>query len=90
MATANLNIRIDKDIKEEAEELYRELGLTMSGAINIFLRASVRERGIPFSLRLDEPNDVTAKAIQEGRELMDDPAAEGFSNVDDLRKSLGV
>ena len=90
METANLNIRIDKRIKEEAEELYGELGLTMSGAINIFLRASLRQHGIPFALKLDEPNDDTSKAIEEGRRLMKDQNAEGFSNVEDLRKSLGV
>ncbi len=90
MATTNLNIRIDKDTKEEAEEIYNELGLTMSAAINIFLRACAREHGIPFALKLDEPNRVTAKAIEEGKALMEDPDAKGFSSVEELRKDLGV
>lgn len=44
MATTNLNIRTDKEIKEAAEKIYSSLGLNMTTAINMFLRASIRER----------------------------------------------
>ena len=54
--TTNLNIRMDKDVKEQAEKIFSELGLNMTTAINIFLRTSIREHGIPFSLKLDTPN----------------------------------
>ena len=48
MATTNLNIRIDKNIKYQAEEIFNELGLNMTTAINLFLRTTIREHGIPF------------------------------------------
>ena len=67
MATTNLNIRTDKEIKEQADMIFSELGLNMTTAINIFLRTTIREHGIPFSLKLDVPNEVTAAAIEEGR-----------------------
>ena len=63
MATTNLNIRTDKEIKEAAEKIYASLGLNMTTAINMFLRASIRESGIPFGLKLDIPSDETIKAI---------------------------
>ena len=69
MATTNLNIRTDKEIKEEAEKIYSSLGLNMTTAINMFLRASIRESGIPFDLKLDVPSDETIKAIEEGRSI---------------------
>ena len=47
-----LNIRIDKDLKVQAEELFNDLGLTMSAAFNIFIRQSLREGRIPFELTL--------------------------------------
>jgi len=72
MATTNLNIRVDKDIKEEADEIYSELGINMTTAINIFLRTTIREHGIPFALKLDVPNEVTAAAIEEGRRIASD------------------
>ena len=69
MATTNLNIRTDKDIKEQADQIFSELGLNMTTAINMFLRTTIRENGIPFSLKLDTPNEETAAAIEEDLKL---------------------
>ena len=63
--TTNLNIRIDKDIKEQAESIFNELGINMTTAVNIFLRTAIREHGIPFELKLDVPNEVTVASIEE-------------------------
>ena len=51
MATTNLNIRIDEDLKRNAEILFSDLGLNMSSAITIFLKSAVDYRGIPFDIR---------------------------------------
>ena len=75
MAATNLNIRTDKAIKEQAEQIFNELGLNMTTAINLVLRTAIREHGIPFELKLDVPNDTTAVAIEEGRNLLADPSA---------------
>ena len=48
MNTVAMNIRVDKNLKEQATELYNDLGLSLSSAINMFLRQSVRENGFPF------------------------------------------
>ena len=45
-------IRIDPEVKREAVAVLDELGLSMSGAMNIFLRAVIREGGLPFDVRL--------------------------------------
>lgn len=60
MATTNLNIKTDKEIKEQAEIIFSESGLNMTTAINMFLKTIVRENGIPFELKLDIPKAVTA------------------------------
>ena len=67
MATTNLNIRTDKDIKDQAEAIFIELGLNMTTAINMFLRTAIREHGIPFDLKLDVPNETTAAESEEGQ-----------------------
>ncbi len=90
MATTNLNIRTDKAVKEQAEEIFAELGLNMTTAVNIFLRTAVREHGIPFPLKLDIPNEVTAAAIDEGRKLMNDPNAPRYSSMEELKAALEV
>ena len=90
MATTNLNIRTDKEMKERAEAIFFELGLNMTTAINIFLRTTIRENGIPFALKLDIPNAITASAIEEGRKIAENKEIEGFSNIKDLKKALEV
>ncbi len=90
MATTNLNVRTEKAVKEQAEEIFNELGLNMTTAINMFLRTAIREHGIPFDLKLDVPNATTAAAIEEGRKLMADPAAPKYSNIDDLKVALEI
>jgi DNA-damage-inducible protein J len=47
---AQVNIRIDDNLKEKAEKLFDELGLNMTTAFNIFIRQTVREGGIPFTI----------------------------------------
>lgn len=90
MATTNLNIRTDKEVKEQAETIFNELGLNMTTAINMFLRTTIREHGIPFSLKLDVPNETTVAAIEEGRRLLDDPTTPRYSSIDDLKRALEV
>lgn len=84
----NLNIRTDKEVKAAAERVFEALGLNMTTAVNIFLRQSIRENGIPFALRLDVPNDTTAAAIAEGRRMATDKTQKGYSNMDDLKAAL--
>ena len=85
MATTNLNIRTDKAIKNQAEEIFNELGLNMTTAINMFLRTAIREHGIPFELKLEVPNETTAVAIEEGRKMIKEPSAPRQSRMEALK-----
>ena len=86
----NLNIRTDAEVKAAAEQIFDALGLNMSTAVNIFLRQVIRQGGLPFEVKLDIPNETTAAAIAEGRALMRDKNAIGYTNMDDLRAALEV
>ena len=57
MASTNLNVRVDADVKKSAETVLDELGMNMSTAVNIFLRAVIREEGIPFKVSLKKPEE---------------------------------
>ena len=63
--SANLNIRIDPNIKESVEKLYRNFGITVSDAVNIFLRQSLMAGGLPFDMKLVRYNAETEAAIKE-------------------------
>ena len=88
MKSTNLNILTDKEVKIAAERIFEELGLNMTTAINIFLRQTILENGIPFEVKLNVPNDVTAAAIEEGRKLAYDKTATGYTNMKDLKAAL--
>ena len=88
MAVTNLNIRTDKEVKESAEMIFTELGLNMTTAINMFLRTTIREHGIPFSLKLDVPNSTTVAAIEEGRRIAADPNVKSYSSIEELKAAL--
>lgn len=65
MATTNISIRMDSELKAQAEELFSELGMNLSTAFNVFVRQSLREGGIPFEIRMEQPNKETAAAMLE-------------------------
>lgn len=65
MATTNVTIRMDKDLKMQADELFSALGLNMSTAMGVFCRQAVRLGKIPFELAVDTPNAETLAAIDD-------------------------
>ena len=88
MPVTNLNIRTDKDIKEQADKIFSSLGMNTTTAVNLFLRAVIREQGIPFPLKLDVPNKATAAAIEEGRRIAYDEQTKGYSDLEELKTAL--
>ena len=67
MASSNMNIRMDNEVKAQAQVLFAQFGLDMTTAVNMFLRQAIRERGIPFQLRL-EPGTLLEQAIRDVEE----------------------
>ncbi len=66
--STTLTIRIDKEDKEKAEKILKKLGLTLSAAINIFIKAIIRNNGIPFALTNDtfDYDSLTKMIKKEG------------------------
>ena len=73
MAKTTANISMDAEIKQQAQELFAELGMDFSTAVNIFLRQAIRENAIPFTITRDVPNAVTLAAMQEAEEFKKHP-----------------
>lgn len=68
MASANINIRIDPELKEQAESLFSDLGLSMTSAITVFLKSAVNSNGIPFELKRSIPIEETAPETDMSKE----------------------
>lgn len=87
--TANVNIRMDAELKRQLEALYAELGLNLTTAFNIFARQSLQYRGLPFEVRLKTPNAETVAAIAEGDAIIKSGKSR-FKTADDMFKDLGI
>ena len=88
MATTNVSIRMDTELKAQADELFAELGMNLSTAFNIFVRQSLREGGIPFEIRTDRPNKETIAAMLEAENIAKDPNVKGYTDLDELFADL--
>lgn len=86
--TSNVSFRIDSELKTQADRLFSELGMNMTTAFNIFLRQSVREGRIPFTITTNTPNTETIAALIEAKQLLSNPNTIRFSNVEDALGEL--
>lgn len=70
MANSNINIRIDSEVKAEAQALFSQLGMDLSTAVNIFIRQAIDFGGIPFTIQQRRYNAETEAAMQETRDII--------------------
>lgn len=85
---ATLNVRVDDNLKKQASELFADLGLDMSTAVNMFLKQAVMYEGLPFEVKRKVPNEVTMAAIEEADRLAHDANAKGYKDIDELMAAL--
>ena len=88
MTTTNINIRMDSDLKAQADALFGELGMNLSTAFNIFVRQSIRDGGIPFEITLNQPSKDTIAAMLEAERSAKDPSVKGYNDLDELFAEL--
>ena len=84
----DLKDAVAEDTLKEATEVYKEIGLPIEMAINVFLRASVRDMGFPFTVGIYEKNAETLAALEEAERIAHDPNVKGYDNIDDLKAAL--
>ena len=69
MATVPTQVRIDENLKKQASELFSQLGMDMSGAMNIFLKQCVLRGGLPFSVELPQYKPEVLEAMEEAKRI---------------------
>lgn len=82
---SNIIVRVDSQLKQQAEILFQEMGMNMSMAINIFLKQAVKDQRIPFTIT-NKPNRQTQKAIKSSQNKK--KLSKNFENVEDLFEDL--
>lgn len=86
--TTNISIRMDSDLKAQADALFAELGMNLSTGFNIFVCQSLREGRIPFEIKLEQPNKETIAAMLEAERIAKDPSVKGCNDIDELFADL--
>ena len=89
MATVNMSIRMDTELKKQAEAMFSDMGLNMTTAMNMFLRQVVRQGRIPFEIATDIPNRETVAAINEMDDMLSGKIpAKRYSSTKELFEEL--
>lgn len=73
MAKVSTNISLDPELKKLAQDLFSDLGMDLTTAVTLFLKQSVREQGLPFSVTRAVPNAETRAALDEYAAMRDHP-----------------
>lgn len=77
MTVSRLNIRIDAELKEQAKEVYKDMGMDLTTAVTIFLRQSVREQRLPFQSSREPVENIIARyEVKNGLTTKVDSVAE--------------
>ena len=87
--TSAINIQVDSETKKEATAILNDLGLSMSTAINLFLRQIIKTDGLPFEVKNPRPSRQLIKALKEAEEMINNPDKyPSYSNREELKKAL--
>lgn len=88
MATTPIQVRVDADVKAQANALFSILGLDMSSAVNLFLHQCVLRGGLPFAVEMPRYNEKTQEAMAEARRISRDPGVKGYDSAEELKAAL--
>ena len=89
MATVNMSIRMDTELKKQADAMLSDMGLNMTTAMNMFLRQVVRQGRIPFEIATDIPNAETLAAMKEVDDIISGKIpVKKYTSTDELFKDL--
>jgi DNA-damage-inducible protein J len=58
----SLNIKIDRDLKKQADILFNAMGMNLTTAVNVFVRQAVQEQAIPFRIHVDDSREIALSA----------------------------
>jgi len=88
MATVPTQVRIDEDLKKQATELFAQLGMDMSGAMNVFLRQCVMRGGLPFDVVVPQYKSEVLEAMEEAKRISKDPDTKRYSSFSEAMEDL--
>lgn len=86
MSKTSMSIRLDSEVKEQAQLVFNHLGMDMTTAINIFLRQAIQYQGLPFDVRLDDRGKLLLQVVTDVEQNRN--MSQPFESVSDLMEDL--
>ena len=90
MATVPTQVRIDEELKKQSMELFAQLGIDMSSAMNMFLKQCVMRGGLPFAVEIPQYRSEVLEAMEEARRISKDPNTKRYSSFAEALEDLDV
>lgn len=84
--TATIHMRVDPHLKANVEQLFNDLGLSTTEAINIFLNQAIIHGGLPFDVKIN-PNKITLEAMKEAENISKSGKSR-FENIEEMFSEL--
>ena len=88
MSTVPTQVRIDENLKKQAVELFSQLGMDMSSAMNIFLKQCVMRGGLPFAVEIPQYKVEVLEAMEEAKKISRDPNVKGYTDLKEMFEDL--
>ena len=88
MATEQTQIRIDVDVKREAADLFKTLGMDLSSAVNIFFKQCILRGGLPFAVEIPQYSHETLLAMEEARRISRDNSVPSYDSMEEFKRAL--
>ena len=82
--SALIQVRVEDELKKDADALFSDLGLDTPTAIRIFLKRAVKQQGMPFAVGQPTPNAETVEAMEEGDRILRDPSSKRYASFSEL------
>ena len=87
--TSSIHVRVEPQVKKEAEEILNNLGMTSTEAINIYLKQIILNSGIPFEIKTPQYSDEMKEAIKEADEMIEHPEKyKSYDSVEEFMEAL--
>lgn len=88
--TTPTQIRIEESTKKQAMELLEGLGLSLSDAVNMFLKQVILQNGIPFEVKYPEFKTEVIEAMEEAKRISRDPNTKRYNSFSEALEDLEV
>ncbi len=88
--TSTIHLRIEPEIKADVDRLLGRLGISTTDAINIFLNQVILTGGLPFPIKIPEPNKETLAALKEAEDIRKGLVTSKAKSVEDFAREMGT